>query len=91
MYGKFILTSHVATLLGVHIEFCGVTYVDFKEKQRNGQGESCYSSLESHCYNTVALASKGLFVIRITLMSHFQSTLVNLQFYHLAKQDVQIT
>lgn len=77
MYGKFILTSHFATLSGVHIEFFGVTYVDFKEKQRNGQGESCYSSLENHCHNTVALASKGLLVIRITLMSHFQSTLVN--------------
>lgn len=76
MYGKFILTSHFASLSGVHIEFFGVTYVDFKEKQRNGQ-ESCYSSLENHCHNTVALASKGLFVIRIMLMSHFQSTLVN--------------
>lgn len=77
MYGKFILTSHFATLSGVHIEFFGVTYVDFKEKQRNGQGESCYSSLENHCHNTVALASKGLFVIRITLMSQVPLLIYN--------------
>eukprot|EP00105_Crassostrea_gigas_P004191 XP_011417330.1 PREDICTED: arrestin domain-containing protein 17 [Crassostrea gigas] len=54
---QFYVDSKINTT-GVHIEFCGVTYVDFKEKQRNGQGESCYSSLENHCHNTVALASK---------------------------------
>lgn len=54
---QFYVDSKITTT-GVHIELIGVTYVDFKGKQRNGQGESCYSSLENHCHNTVSLAFK---------------------------------